>query len=101
VQLDYVALPDVNDREMILIDPMMATGKSVVNAVQCLLKHGRPAHIHIAALVAAPEGIDFIRKNIKVSHTIYACALDENLNQQFYIVPGLGDAGDLSFGLKL
>lgn len=101
VQLDYVAAPDVNEREMILIDPMMATGKSVVNAVQSLLKHGQPAHIHIAALVAAPEGIDFIRKNIKVPHTIYACALDENLNQQFYIVPGLGDAGDLSFGLKL
>jgi uracil phosphoribosyltransferase len=101
VQLDYVAAPDVHEREMILIDPMMATGKSVVNAVQSLLKHGRPAHIHIAAMVAAPEGIDFINKNITVSHTIYTCALDENLNHQFYIVPGLGDAGDLSFGLKL
>lgn len=101
VQLDYVAAPDVHEREIILIDPMMATGKSVVNAVQSLLKHGRPAHIYIAAMVAAPEGIDFINKNITVSHTIYTCALDENLNHQFYIVPGLGDAGDLSFGLKL
>ena len=101
VHLDYVATPNINGRDVILIDPMLATGKSFVRAVQALLKHGRPSHIYIAALVAAPEGIHFINENLTVPYSIYTCAVDENLNHQFYIVPGLGDAGDLSFGIKL
>lgn len=101
IHLDYVATPDINGRDVILIDPMLATGKSFVRAVQTLLKRGRPSHIYIAALVAAPEGIHFIKENLTVPYSIYTCAVDENLNHQFYIVPGLGDAGDLSFGIKL
>lgn len=101
IHLDYVATPDINGRDVILIDPMLATGKSFVSAVQTLLKRGRPSHIYIAALVAAPEGIHFIKENLTVPYSIYTCAVDENLNHQFYIVPGLGDAGDLSFGIKL
>lgn len=101
IHLDYVATPDINGRDVILIDPMLATGKSFVRAVQALLKSGRPSHIYIAALVAAPEGIHFIKENLTVPYSIYTCAVDENLNHQFYIVPGLGDAGDLSFGIKL
>lgn len=101
VHLEYVAAPHVNNRQVIIIDPMLATGKSIVRAVQTLLNRGNPSHIYIAALVAAPEGIEYIKENLSVPHSIYTCAVDENLNHQFYIVPGLGDAGDLSFGVKL
>ena len=101
IHLDYVATPDVNDREVIVVDPMLATGKSFVRSIQALLKHGTPSHIYVASLVASPEGIHFLKENLDIPFSIYTCAVDENLNHQFYIVPGLGDAGDLSFGIKL
>jgi uracil phosphoribosyltransferase len=101
IHLDYVATPNVNDREVIVVDPMLATGKSFVRSIQALLKHGTPSHIYVASLVASPEGIRFLKENLNVPFSIYTCAVDENLNHQFYIVPGLGDAGDLSFGMKL
>jgi uracil phosphoribosyltransferase len=101
IQLDYVATPNVEGRPVVLIDPMLATGKSIVRSVEALLKHGNPSHIYIAALVAAPEGIRQVTENLKVSHSLWTCAIDESLNHQFYIIPGLGDAGDLSFGMKL
>lgn len=101
INLDYVATPEINNEVVILIDPMLATGKSFIRSIEILLKKGKPSHIFIAALVAAPEGIHFIKENLQVPHSIYTCAVDEHLNHQFYIVPGLGDAGDLSFGLKL
>jgi uracil phosphoribosyltransferase len=101
IHLDYVATPNVNDREVIVVDPMLATGKSFVRTIQTLLKHGTPSHIYVASLVASPEGIHFLKENLNVPFSIYTCAVDENLNHQFYIVPGLGDAGDLSFGMKL
>ena len=101
IHLDYVATPNVNDREVIVVDPMLATGKSFVRSIEALLKHGTPSHIYVASLVASPEGIHFLKENLDVPFSIYTCAVDENLNHQFYIVPGLGDAGDLSFGVKL
>ena len=101
IQLDYLAAPNVEGREVIIVDPMLATGKSFVSSVQTLLKNGIPAHIYIASLVASPEGIAFVKANLNVPFSIFTCAVDENLNHQFYIVPGLGDAGDLSFGVKL
>jgi len=101
IHLDYVATPNVHDREVIVVDPMLATGKSFVRSIQALLKHGTPSHIYVASLVASPEGIHFLKENLDVPFSIYTCAVDENLNHQFYIVPGLGDAGDLSFGMKL
>jgi uracil phosphoribosyltransferase len=101
VNLDYVAAPTLNNETIILIDPMLATGKSMVRSVQALLKHGKPSRIYIAALVAAPEGIQYVNDNLEIPHTIWTCAIDESLNHQFYIVPGLGDAGDLSFGGKI
>ena len=101
IHLDYVATPNVHDREVIVVDPMLATGKSFVRSIQALLKHGTPSHIYVASLVASPEGIHFLKENLDVPFSIYTCAVDENLNHQFYIVPGLGDAGDLSFGIKL
>ncbi len=101
VQLDYLAAPGLHGRTLILIDPMLATGKSFVRSIEALLKHGQPSHIHIASLIAAPEGVDYLQKNVKTAYTLWTFSIDEALNHQFYIVPGLGDAGDLSFGDKL
>lgn len=101
ITLDYLATPTLEGRTVILVDPMLATGQSVIKAVNALIKHGKPKHIHVAALVAAPEGIALLDKQLVVQHDVWTWALDEKLNELHYIVPGLGDAGDLSFGEKL
>lgn len=101
INLDYLATPSLADRNLILIDPMLATGRSFVKSVDALIRNGIPKHIHVASLVSTPEGIDFIKKSIKLPLTIWTFGIDEKLNDQFYIVPGLGDAGDLSFGEKI
>lgn len=101
IQLDYVASPQVMGKDVILIDPMLATGRSVVHAVEAILKRGMPRHIHIVGLVAVEEGIRHINRHIAVPHSISICTLDQRLDERFYIVPGLGDAGDLSYGEKL
>jgi len=101
VQLDYLAVPSIAESILILIDPMLATGKSVMKSMEALHKYGMPAHIHIASLIAAPEGIEYLQKNVKIPYTIWTFSIDQCLNDQFYIVPGLGDAGDLSFGNKI
>ena len=101
INLEYLATPDLTAQTVILIDPMLATGKSIIRAVQELERHGKPTHIHVAALIATPEGIKFVQDNLKYSGTIWTFAIDEKLDHRFYIVPGLGDAGDLSFGEKI
>jgi uracil phosphoribosyltransferase len=101
VRLNYLATPGIEGRQLILIDPMLATGRSVTDAVKALLKNGKPSHVHIASLVAAPEGLAFLKENLTLPFTQWTFAVDEKLNHQYYIVPGLGDAGDLSFGEKV
>ena len=101
INLEYLAAPSIDNRDVILIDPMLATGHSFVRSAQALYKHGKPSHLYIASLVSAPEGISYIAANVKTEHSIWTCAVDERLNEQFYIVPGLGDAGDLCFGQKM
>ena len=101
VQLDYFAAPALQGRDVILIDPMLATGNSFIRSIAELTRHGLPKHIYIAALVSAPEGIHQLDNNLKVSASLFTVAIDEMLNKESYIVPGLGDAGDLSFGDKL
>ncbi len=100
VQLDYLATPSLNDKQVILIDPMLATGNSFIRSITELVKRGRPAHIYIAALVAAPEGIRNLMEHLEVPYSLFTVSIDEKLNDESYIVPGLGDAGDLSFGVK-
>ena len=100
IQLDYVAAPQVSNKDVILIDPMLATGKSVVQAVDAILKVGSPRHFHIVSLVAVEEGLRHVKQHVAVPHSVYTCAIDQRLDERFYIVPGLGDAGDLSFGEK-
>ncbi len=101
IQLDYLATPDLAGREVILIDPMLASGRSVIDTISQLTAHGMPAHIHFASVVAAPEGIRYVQNHCSFNHTIWTFAVDEKLNSRYYIVPGLGDAGDLSFGSKV
>ncbi len=101
VNLDYLACPSLEGRDIILVDPMLATGNSIVRSWNALLKHGKPAHIYIATLVAAPEGIEKIKSELDASASLWTVSIDKSLNKDFYIVPGLGDAGDLSFGEKM
>jgi uracil phosphoribosyltransferase len=101
IKLDYLATPTVEGRTVLLIDPMLATGQSVVKSVNALLAHGMPSHVHVAALVAAPEGVKYLSEHLNVKFDVWTWAQDEKLNELFYIVPGLGDAGDLCFGEKI
>lgn len=100
IQMDYLASPDLSNKTIILIDPMLATGKSLLKSYEALLTYGKPARIIIAAVIAAPEGIEFLQKEIPDAD-FFIGSLDEKLNHKFYIIPGLGDAGDLSYGEKL
>ncbi len=101
INLEYFAAPSLKDKEVILIDPMLATGHSIIRTIHALLKHGTPSHLHLAVMISSPEGIQYIKENIEIPYTLWTCAIDEKLNHKFYIVPGMGDAGDLSFGEKL
>lgn len=97
----YQAAPSIEGKEVILIDPMLATGKSYVTTIEHLLRNGKPKKIHIVSVIGAPEGVAHISENTKIPIQFWICAMDEKLNDQAYILPGLGDAGDLSFGEKI
>jgi uracil phosphoribosyltransferase len=99
VEMDYISSPDLTGKTLIIVDSMIATGRSLEKVYHALLRFGIPAQTHIATVIASPEGVDFIRTRLPQCR-LWIGALDEKLNEQFYIVPGLGDAGDLSFGCK-
>lgn len=101
IKLDYIATPSLEGRTVLLIDPMLATGQSVLKSVHALMAHGKPSQVYVAALVASPEGVKYLAEHLKQPYQVWTWAMDEKLNDQFYIIPGLGDAGDLSFGEKL
>ncbi|HTL83177.1 MAG TPA: uracil phosphoribosyltransferase [Bacteroidia bacterium] len=101
VHVDYLACPLLEGKELILCDPMLATGTSMVLTYQAMLRRGKPKHIHVASVVASVYGVDYLRKHMPVNTTIWTCAIDDELTAQSYIVPGLGDAGDLAFGIKI
>jgi uracil phosphoribosyltransferase len=100
VNLDYLSVPSVDKKFIVLIDPMLATGRSVLDASKLLLAKGTPAHVFIVSVVAAPEGLQLLKENLAFPYSLWTCAVDEKLNSSFYIVPGLGDAGDLSYGSR-
>jgi len=100
VNLQYVSCPDLEDAVLIVCDPMLATGASMDIAIKNLLEYGKPKKIHIATAIASAPGLEFIERNYAKA-TIWAGAIDEELTAKSYIVPGLGDAGDLSFGPKV
>jgi uracil phosphoribosyltransferase len=100
VEIEYLASPDLNGKTIILSDPMLATGQSMVLAYKALLEKGQPKKIHIVSVVASKNGIEFVEANLPENTSIWVGAIDPILTTEFYISPGLGDAGDLAFGLK-
>jgi uracil phosphoribosyltransferase len=100
VQVDYLTAPRLDERVLILADPMLASGKSLVQTYRAMLRFGTPRQVHIAAVIASPEGVAYVMREIPEA-TLWLAAIDEKLNEQAYIVPGLGDAGDLAFGAKI
>jgi|SRR5690606_15973771 uracil phosphoribosyltransferase len=101
IDFGYMAAPEIENKEVLLVDPMLATGKSFIKSIENLLRYGTPSKIHIVAVIASPEGVAYIQEHLHVPHKFWLCSLDEGLNEKYYIVPGLGDAGDLAYGSKL
>ncbi|SDM12167.1 uracil phosphoribosyltransferase [Catalinimonas alkaloidigena] len=99
IHMDYVAAPQIEDRVTLLIDPMLATGRSLVRAWETIHTYGQPKQLHVVAAIATQTGIDWVRQYLPEA-TIWTGAVDPTLNAKSYIVPGLGDAGDLAFGEK-
>lgn len=102
IKLEYVSCGSIEDKVLILVDPMLATGASTVIAYNALVdKGGEPKYTHIAAAIASEQGVDYVKKNMSMNKTtIWTAAIDEELTSKAYIVPGIGDAGDLAYGSK-
>jgi uracil phosphoribosyltransferase len=101
ILVEYQAAPSFENKNLILIDPMLATGQSIVAVLNKLHLEQKPKEIHIAVVIAAPEGITYLEENLPNNCHLWVAALDEKLNEKNYIIPGLGDAGDLAYGSKL
>ena len=101
IHTEYMASPSVKGKTLIIVDPMLATGGSMVAAYEALLKTGKPAHVHIASVIGTPEGVEMLRKNVGDDVTLWCAAVDPGMNEHKYIVPGFGDCGDLCYGEKL
>lgn len=103
VKVEYISCGDLEGKTLLLVDPMLATGSSLVLAYNALCERGgTPAHTHVAAVIASEQGIDYVMKNMPhQTTTVWAAAVDEELTSRSYIVPGIGDAGDLAYGSKI
>ena len=101
VHTEYMAAPSVKGKTLIIADPMLATGGSMAASIEALCKTGKPKKIHIACVIAAPEGVQTIREVLPEDSHIWCAAIDPGMNEHKYIVPGFGDCGDLCFGEKL
>lgn len=100
IHIEYIASPRITGKTLIITDPMLATGGSMELAYEALLTKGHPAHIHVASIIASQQAIDLLEKRMPENTTIWLAAVDPELDDHSYIVPGLGDAGDLAYGEK-
>ena len=101
IQFEHISGPSIEGKTLVLIDPMLATGASMVLAYKAMLERGTPAHTHIVSLIASREGVDYTRRQLgSEGITLWLGAIDDELTSKSYIVPGLGDAGDLAYGHK-
>ena len=101
VHVDYLSGPPLTGKTLILCDPMVASGRSMVLSYNALVEeYGQPEHTHIVSVISSSEGVDFLKNSIKGNFTLWTGAMDAEMTAQSYIVPGLGDAGDLAFGVK-
>ena len=101
IHTEYMASPSVKGKTLIICDPMLATGGSMVAAYEALLKTGRPGQVHIACIIGTPEGVKMLEENVADDVTMWCAAIDPGMNEHKYIVPGFGDCGDLCYGEKL
>jgi uracil phosphoribosyltransferase len=101
ISIEYLSCPDLNDRILIIADPMLATGASLVQTIQAITKTQKPKEIHIAVAIASKAGIEVVENALGKNIPIWCGDIDEVLNDKSYIVPGLGDAGDLAYGTKM
>jgi uracil phosphoribosyltransferase len=101
ISLDYLATEDITGKVVIIADPMLATGKSLIHTIELLRERGHPKHVHLVSVISAQRGVDYLAQQLDDEFTLWTAALDPELNDHYYIVPGLGDAGDLAFGKKL
>jgi len=101
IVVEYLACPDLTDKILILADPMLATGQSMVSTFEALKPFGKPKAIHLVSVIGAMEGVEFVDKHFPEHTNMWIAAVDAELNEFGYIIPGLGDAGDLAFGKKL
>ncbi len=101
IVVEYLACPSLEGKTLILADPMLATGQSMVATYEALKPFGTPKQIHLVSVIGAQKGVDFVSKNFDSNTNLWIAAIDEELSDKGYIIPGLGDAGDLAFGKKL
>lgn len=101
VEIEYMSSPSVEGKVVVLTDPMIASGASMVLAYKALLSKGKPKHVHVVGVISSLEGINYVKRHMPENTTIWVGAIDEEMTAQSYIVPGLGDAGDLAFGEKM
>jgi uracil phosphoribosyltransferase len=102
VQVEYTSSPSIENKILIISDPMLATGSSMLLTYRQLIEKGKPSHTHIATIIASVQGVEYLKKHLSdEEYTLWVGAIDDELTAQYYIVPGLGDAGDIAFGDKL
>ncbi|MCR5239856.1 MAG: uracil phosphoribosyltransferase, partial [Prevotella sp.] len=101
IHTEYLAAPSAKGKTLIIVDPMLATGGSMAASIEALVKTGKPKKIHIACVIATPEGLDVIKQALPDDSTVWCAAIDPGMNEHKYIVPGFGDCGDLCYGEKL
>ncbi|GET32487.1 uracil phosphoribosyltransferase [Prolixibacter bellariivorans] len=102
IEFEYISSPSVDDKIVILSDPMLATGASMEIGYRALLEKGTPKHVHMVSVIASQEGVDYlIKKMPHNNYTLWIGAIDKEMTPKSYIVPGLGDAGDLAYGIKI
>ncbi len=101
IVVEYLAMPSLEGKTLLLVDPMLATGRSLEAVYRVLTGHGKPRKLHVIGVIAAPEGIAHLQATMPDDSELWIADIDEGLNDKAYIVPGLGDAGDLAYGQKL
>ncbi len=101
IEVEYMSSPSLDDRVLVISDPMLATGRSMVLVYKALLRLGKPKAVHIVSVIASAEGLEYVKSHMPPNTRIWVAAVDDEMTAQAYIVPGLGDAGDLAFGPKL
>jgi uracil phosphoribosyltransferase len=100
IVVNYMATPSLEGKTLLLVDPMLATGRTMKSVYDVLLQQGTPKNIHIVSVLGSTQGVDYVKENFPEDTHLWIAAVDDELNSRGYIIPGLGDAGDLAYGTK-